>query len=60
MLIERTNSQVIIKIPSNILALKELQELLDYLRYKEIAKKSSAKKSDLLNLVSLIKKKRKV
>jgi hypothetical protein len=58
--IQRTNNQIIIKIPSNILKLKEVQEILDNLRYKEIAKNAKAKKSDLLALVSLAKKKRKI
>ena len=60
MLIERTNNEVRITIPSNIIALKELQQLLDYFRYREIAKKSRAGKSDLVSLVDLIKKRRKL
>jgi hypothetical protein len=60
MLIERVNNEVIIKIPSNIIAIKELQQLLDYLRYREIVEKSKAKSVDLIKLVNAIKKKRKV
>ncbi len=60
MLIERVNNEVVIKIPSSIIAIKELQQLLDYLRYREIVEKSKAKGSDLIKLVSTIKKKRKV
>jgi hypothetical protein len=60
MLIERNNNEVIIKIPVGLLGMSDLQHLLDFLRYKELAKKSKAKKSDLQSLIGLIKKKRKV
>ncbi len=60
MLIERNNNEVIIKIPAGLLAVSDLQHLLDFLRYKEISKKSRAKKSDLQSLIDLVKKKRKV
>lgn len=60
MLIERNNSDIVITIPSGILGNSELESLFDYLRYKEIAKKSKAKSKDLKSLVSLIKKNRKV
>ena len=37
---------------------KSIQQLVDYLRYVEIAEKSKAKKSDLNKLVALVKNKR--
>jgi len=58
MLIERNNNEIVIKISSDILPISELQQLLDYLRYKEISKTSKAKKSDLKELLSFVKKKR--
>ncbi len=60
MLIERNNNEIVIKIPNGILGSSELESLFDYLRYKEIAKKSKAKAKDLKDLLSLVKKNRKV
>jgi len=60
MLIERNNNELTIKIPAGIMGAGDLQYLLDFIRYKEISKKSKAKKRDLQALVALIKKKRKV
>lgn len=59
MLIRRTNKEVIIRISSSI-ATEDVQALVDYLRYKEIAGKSKAKKKDLDMLVSAVKKTRRI
>ena len=46
MLLERTNNEILIRLPANI-DLRELQNMLDYLRYKELTAKSKAKQSDV-------------
>jgi hypothetical protein len=57
MVIERKDNEIIIRIDSGISA-KRLEQLVDYLRYREIADKSKAKKADLDKLISSVKKKR--
>ena len=55
MLIERTNNEVIIKIPSFVKT-DDLQSLVDYLTYKEATAKSKAKQSDVDLLATEVKK----
>jgi hypothetical protein len=55
MLIERTNKEVIIRLPLYINT-EGLQELLDYLIYKEATSKSKAKQSDVDKLARKVKK----
>jgi len=55
MLIERTDSEVIIRLPSHV-DTKGLQKLIDYLTYKEATSKSKAKQSDVDLLAKKIKK----
>jgi hypothetical protein len=55
MLIERTNSEVIIRLPSNI-DTEGLQRLVDFLSYKEVTSKSKAKQSDVDKLSKQVKK----
>ena len=57
MVIERKNNEVIIRISSSM-SIKGVQQLVDYLRYTEIAEKSKAKKTDLDQLVATVKRKR--
>jgi hypothetical protein len=57
MVIERKNNEVIIRFTSSI-STKRIQELVDYLRYTELAEKSKATKKDLELLVAEVKKKR--
>ncbi|MEI6594178.1 MAG: hypothetical protein WCO28_01360 [Bacteroidota bacterium] len=57
MLIERKNKEVVITLSSSMSA-KSFQQLVDYLRYIEIAEKSKAKKTDLQKLVATVKKSR--
>ncbi len=59
MLIERTNKEIIIRISSSI-ATENIQELVDYLRYTEIAGKSKARKTDLNRLLESVKISRRV
>lgn len=54
MVIERTNNEIIIRIPSYV-DTEGLQRLVDYLTYKEATAKSKAKQSDVDNLSSEIK-----
>ncbi len=55
MLIERTNKEVIIRLPSYV-DTKGLQRLIDYLTYKEATAKSKAKQSDVDALAKEVKK----
>ena len=55
MLIERTSSEVIIRLPSYV-DTEGLQQLVDYLSYKEATAKSKAKQSEVDKLAKEIKK----
>ena len=55
MVIERTNKEVIIRLPSYV-DTKGLQRLVDYLTYKEATAKSKAKQSDVDALAKEVKK----
>ena len=55
MLIERTNSEVIIRLPSNV-DTTGLQRLVDYLSYKEATAQTKAKQSDVDKLAKEVKK----
>lgn len=55
MVIERTNKEVIIRLPSYV-DTKGLQRLIDYLTYKEATAKSKAKQSDVDALAKEVKK----
>jgi hypothetical protein len=55
MLIERTNSEVIIRLSSNV-DTEGLQRLLDFLSYKEVTSESKAKQSDVDKLAKQVKK----
>lgn len=54
MLIERTNTEVIIRLPSYV-DTNGLQRLVDYLTYKEATAKSKAKQSDIDALANEVK-----
>jgi hypothetical protein len=60
MLIERQDNDLVIKIPASLVSLKEIQSFLDLLRFKEITDKSKATKKDLADLLSVVKKNRKI
>ncbi|HEV8079201.1 MAG TPA: hypothetical protein VGP43_00710 [Chitinophagaceae bacterium] len=55
MLIERTNKEIIIKLPSSV-DITGLQQLVDYLTYKEATSKSKAKQEDVDKLAKEVKK----
>ena len=55
MIIERTNKEVIIRLPSTVNT-KGLQSLIDYLTYKEATAKSKARQSDIDKLAKEVKK----
>ena len=55
MVIERTNEEVIIRLPSYV-DTKGLQRLVDYLTYKEATAKSKAKQSAVDALAKEVKK----
>jgi hypothetical protein len=54
MVIERTNKEVIIRLPLHV-DTKGLQSLVDYLTYKSVTKKSKAKQVDVDKLAKEIK-----
>ena len=55
MLIERTTTEVIIRLPSYV-DTEGLQRLVDYLSYKEATAKSKAKQADVDKLAIEVKK----
>lgn len=55
MIIERTNNEIIFRLPGDI-NLDDLQDMADFFEYLEIARKSKAKQNDVDTLVKSIKK----
>jgi hypothetical protein len=55
MIIERTNSEIIFRLPEDI-KIDELRELTDWFRYLEVTRKSKATQSDVDTLVKSVKK----
>ena len=55
MTIERTNSEVIVRLPLS-LNIEEIQEFLDYFKYKEMAQNSKAKQQDADQLAREVNK----
>jgi hypothetical protein len=55
MLIERTNDEIVIRLPSYV-DTEGVQRLINYLTYKEAVSKSKAKQSDVDKLAKQIKK----
>ena len=55
MYIERTNKEVIIRLPSSV-DMEGVQRLVDYLCYKEATSKSKARQSDVDRLAKEVKK----
>ncbi|HET8829453.1 MAG TPA: hypothetical protein VFM79_08925 [Pelobium sp.] len=54
MVIERTDKEVIIRLPANI-NVDGLQRLVDYLTYKEVTSKSEATQEDVDDLAKEVK-----
>ena len=55
MLIERTNKEIIIRLPSYV-DMTGLQSIIDYLSYKEATSRSKASQSDVDKLSKEVKK----
>jgi len=55
MILERTKNEILVRLPANV-DLTELQNMLDYLRYKELTAKSTAKQSDVDELSKVVNK----
>ena len=55
MIIERTESEIIIRLPGDI-NIDELQDMTDWFQYQEITLNSKAKQADVDALVGQIKK----
>lgn len=45
MIVERTNNEILVRLPSNV-DISELQDMLDYLKYRELTASSKAKQKD--------------
>ena len=54
MTITSENNELIIRIPENLMGLSEIQELIDYLKFKSITSKSKAKANDAEKLADEI------
>lgn len=46
MKLERTDTEIVVRIPASV-DLTELQDLLDYLKYKELTSRSEATQTDI-------------
>ncbi len=55
MIIERTGNEVIIRLPGNI-NIADLQEMANYIRYKELTSKSKVTQKQVDELVKEVKK----
>ena len=56
MLIERTKTETVIRIPTALMTSLEVQDLLDYLFYREITAKSQATRKQVNKLAKSVKK----
>ncbi|MGV8096738.1 MAG: hypothetical protein AB2L24_33195 [Mangrovibacterium sp.] len=55
MIIERTNNEVIIRLPGTM-DTSDLEEMVDYIRFREITSKSKASQEQIDSLVKEVKK----
>jgi hypothetical protein len=55
MILERTKNEILVRLPAYV-DLTELQNMIDYLRYKELTAKSKAKQSDVDKLAKEVNK----
>jgi hypothetical protein len=55
MILERTKNEILVRLPAYV-DLTELQNMLDYLQYKELTAKSAATQSDVDQLTKLVNK----
>lgn len=56
MIIERTESEIIVRLPLET-KLNEIQNILDFLKYKEIVSSSKANESEIEELIESVKSK---
>ena len=55
MILERTNNEILVRLPAYV-DLTELQDMLDYLEYKEITAKTNAAQADVDELSNMVNK----
>jgi len=55
MILERTKDEILVRLPANV-DLTELQDMIDYLRYKELTAKSNASQADVDELAKQVNK----
>lgn len=55
MILERTKNEILVRLPAYV-DLTELQNMLDFLQYKELTAKSKAKQSDVDELSKSVNK----
>lgn len=55
MILERTNDEILVRLPAYV-DLSELQNMLDFLQYKELTAKSKAKQTDVEELSKAVNK----
>ena len=55
MIVERTKNEVIIRLPGSI-DTSDLEEMVDYIRFREIVSKSKATQDEVNSLVKEVKK----
>lgn len=55
MIVERTNNEILVRLPAYV-DLTELQNMLDYLEYKENTSKTTAKQKDVDELSESVKR----
>ena len=56
MIVERSKDEILVRLPSNI-DLSELQDMLDYLKYRELTANSKAKQEDVDKLAKEVNSK---
>jgi hypothetical protein len=54
MKVTRQNKELIISIPDNILSLIEIQDLIDYIKFRSITSKSKANQKDIEKIANEI------
>ena len=56
MIVERSKDEILVRLPSNV-DLSELQDMLDYLKYRELTANSKAKQEDVDKLAKEVNSK---
>lgn len=55
MILERTQDEIVVRLPANV-DLTELQNMLDFLRYKELTAQSKANQTDVDEFAASVNK----